>query len=122
MARRPSATFEPVAPGDANGPDFVHFAYVDTPESTFGGALESLDEGVEVNIPVQQLPEGWLERVAGWTEAKASSADIFRPEQVYEVDCPGLTSPVLSNFNWTGLPRPVYPLDEETVWTPPSTV
>ena len=24
MARRPSATFEPVAPGDANGPDFVH--------------------------------------------------------------------------------------------------
>ena len=79
---------EDIGPGKTypqgyTGPDFVHFAYVDTPESTFGGALESLDEGVEVNIPVQQLPEGWLERVAGWTEAKASSADIFRPEQVF---------------------------------------
>jgi len=48
--------------------------------------------------------------------------EFFRPEQVYEVDCPGLTSPVLANFNWTGLPRPVYPLDEETAWSPPSTV
>jgi microcystin degradation protein MlrC len=45
--------------------------------------------------------------------------EFFRPEQIYEVDCPGLTSPVLANFTWTKLPRPVYPLDEETAWTPP---
>ena len=45
--------------------------------------------------------------------------EFFRPEQIYEVDCPGLTSPVLANFNWTKLPRPVYPLDEETNWVPP---
>jgi microcystin degradation protein MlrC len=48
--------------------------------------------------------------------------EFFRPEQIYEVDCPGLTSPVLANFTWTKLPRPVYPLDEETTWTPPPTV
>lgn len=45
--------------------------------------------------------------------------EFFKPEQIYEVDCPGLTSPVLANFTWSKLPRPVYPLDEETTWTPP---
>ncbi len=48
--------------------------------------------------------------------------EFFRPEQIYEVDCPGLTSPVLANFTWTKLPRPVYPLDEQTTWTPPAAV
>lgn len=48
--------------------------------------------------------------------------EFFRPEQIYEVDCPGLTSPVLANFTWSKLPRPVYPLDEETTWTQPPTV
>jgi microcystin degradation protein MlrC len=46
--------------------------------------------------------------------------ELFNPGQIYEVDCPGLTSPVLANFTWTKLPRPVYPLDEETTWTPPA--
>ena len=32
--------------------------------------------------------------------------EFFKPEQIFEVDCPGLTSPVLANFNWTKLPRP----------------
>jgi microcystin degradation protein MlrC len=45
--------------------------------------------------------------------------ELFKPDQIYEVDCPGLTSPVLANFTWSKLPRPVYPLDEETTWTPP---
>ena len=49
-------------------------------------------------------------------------AEFVKPEQIYEVDCPGLTSPVLANFTWTKLPRPVYPLDEETTWTPPASV
>ncbi|HTE37648.1 MAG TPA: M81 family metallopeptidase [Reyranella sp.] len=48
--------------------------------------------------------------------------EFFKSEQIYEVDCPGLTSPVLANFTWTKLPRPVYPLDEETTWTPPASV
>jgi microcystin degradation protein MlrC len=46
--------------------------------------------------------------------------EFFQPGQIYEVDCPGLTSPVLANFTWTKLPRPVYPLDEETSWSPPA--
>ena len=40
----------------------------------------------------------------------------FAPAQVLEVDSAGLTSPVLSRFTWKGLPRPVYPLDEDTCW------
>ena len=36
--------------------------------------------------------------------------------RVYEIGCPGLTSPVLTNFTWSKLPRPVYPLDEGTTW------
>ena len=40
----------------------------------------------------------------------------FAPEQVYEVDTPGLTAPVLERFEWQGLPRPVYPLDPDVVW------
>ena len=45
--------------------------------------------------------------------------ELFKSDQIFEVDCPGLTSPLLENFTWTKLPRPVYPLDEETSWTPP---
>jgi microcystin degradation protein MlrC len=48
--------------------------------------------------------------------------EFFKPEEIYEVDCPGLTSPVLANFPWSKLPRPVYPLDEHTSWTPPASV
>ena len=50
---------------------------------------------------------------------RAGFDDFVRPERIYEVDCPGLTSPVLHNFKWTRLPRPVYPLDESTLWVAP---
>jgi microcystin degradation protein MlrC len=50
---------------------------------------------------------------------RAGFDEYFPPEQVLEIDCPGLTSPVLGNFSWRELPRPVYPLDEETAWTCP---
>ena len=43
----------------------------------------------------------------------------FPAERVYEVDTPGLTSPVLSRFTWRNLPRPVYPLDLNASWLPP---
>ena len=42
--------------------------------------------------------------------------EFFGPEQIVEVDLPGLTSPVLSRFQWTRLPRPVIPLDEGVEW------
>ncbi len=42
--------------------------------------------------------------------------EFFRHEQIVEVDCPGLTSPVLSRFPWQHLPRPVLPIDPEAQW------
>ena len=50
---------------------------------------------------------------------RAGFAPWFAPEQVYEVDTAGLTSPILSRFNWKNLPRPVYPMDPDTKWDPP---
>ena len=50
---------------------------------------------------------------------RAGFDEYFTPDRVYEIDCKGLTSPVLSNFNWSDLIRPVYPLDEETSWSVP---
>ena len=47
---------------------------------------------------------------------RAGYDEYFTPNRVFEVDVPGLTSPVLDNFEFKGLPRPVYPLDPETVW------
>ena len=44
----------------------------------------------------------------------------FPPEQVVEADTEGFTSPVLSRFDWTDLPRPVFPLDQDTDWVPPN--
>jgi microcystin degradation protein MlrC len=44
----------------------------------------------------------------------------FAPEQVYEIDTEGLTSPVLERRQWQYLPRPVFPLDEDVTWQPAS--
>jgi microcystin degradation protein MlrC len=44
--------------------------------------------------------------------------EFFGPEQIVEVDLPGLTSPVLNRFTWTRLPRPVIPLDDNVEWRP----
>ena len=42
--------------------------------------------------------------------------EFFGPEQIVEVDLPGLTSPMLARFEWTRLPRPVIPLDDGVEW------
>jgi len=49
---------------------------------------------------------------------RAAFDEFFRPEQIFNVDAPGLTSPILSRFDFKRLPRPVVPLDPETQWTP----
>ncbi|HKF72379.1 MAG TPA: M81 family metallopeptidase [Stellaceae bacterium] len=46
--------------------------------------------------------------------------EFFKGDQIVEVDCPGLTSPMLNRFDWTRLPRPVVPLDESVSWAPPA--
>jgi len=50
---------------------------------------------------------------------RAGFAPYFDDAHTAEIDVPGLTSPVLTNFNFDRLPRPVYSLDEETTWPGP---
>jgi microcystin degradation protein MlrC len=45
--------------------------------------------------------------------------EFFDHERIVEVDLPGLTSPVLANFEWNRLPRPVIPLDDGVEWRSP---
>ncbi len=42
--------------------------------------------------------------------------EFFKHEQIVEVDCPGLTSPILTRFDWKHIPRPVLPIDKEAHW------
>ena len=49
---------------------------------------------------------------------RAGFDEFFTHEQILEVDAPGLTSPQLSRFDFTRLPRPVLPLDTVESWTP----
>ncbi|MEO3474648.1 M81 family metallopeptidase [Roseomonas sp. CAU 1739] len=42
--------------------------------------------------------------------------EFFDHDRIVEVDCPGLTSPILSRFDWQHLPRPVLPIDAEARW------
>jgi microcystin degradation protein MlrC len=44
--------------------------------------------------------------------------EFFDHNHIVEVDLPGLTSPMLKNFEWSRLPRPVIPLDEGVEWRP----
>ena len=46
--------------------------------------------------------------------------EFFGPEQIVEVDLPGLTSPMLNRFEWARLPRPMIPLDDDVGWQPPA--
>ena len=46
--------------------------------------------------------------------------EFFGPEQIVEVDLPGLTSPMLGRFDWARLPRPVIPLDDDVEWRAPA--
>jgi microcystin degradation protein MlrC len=49
---------------------------------------------------------------------RAGFDEFFTSRQVIEVDAPGLTSPILSRFDFRHLPRPVFPIDGEVEWSP----
>ena len=51
---------------------------------------------------------------------RAGFAPHFGAQETYEIDAPGLTSPVLSNFDFKHLPRPVANLDEDATWDGPA--
>ena len=42
--------------------------------------------------------------------------EFFAHDRIVEVDCPGLTSPILTRFDWKRLPRPVLPIDPDATW------
>lgn len=48
---------------------------------------------------------------------RAGFDEFFPNERILEVDVPGLTSPVLVNFPWKRLPRPVFPIDPAAGWS-----
>ncbi len=50
---------------------------------------------------------------------RAGFDEFFPDERILEVDTAGLTSPVLTRFDFKHLPRPVFPLDEDAAWTAP---
>lgn len=50
---------------------------------------------------------------------RAGFDEFFTPEQIFEVNTPGLTSAVLSDYDFKKLPRPIWPLDPETAWALP---
>ena len=47
---------------------------------------------------------------------RAGFSGWFAPEQVFEIDTAGLTSPVLARWPFEFIPRPSFPLDPDTVW------
>lgn len=47
---------------------------------------------------------------------RAGFDEFFGHDQVIEVDAPGLSSPILSRFDFKYLPRPVFPIDREASW------
>lgn len=49
---------------------------------------------------------------------RAGFDQFIQPEQIYEVDVPGLTTPVLTRLGLIRVPRPIYPLDLDMEWDP----
>ena len=47
---------------------------------------------------------------------RAGFDEFFPFDQVIEVDAPGLSSPMLSRFDFKYLPRPVFPVDRDVTW------
>ena len=50
---------------------------------------------------------------------RAGFDEYFAAEQVFEIDAPGLTTPVIRQLGLTQVPRPIYPLDPEMQWLVP---
>jgi len=51
---------------------------------------------------------------------RAGFDEYFTPEQIIEVDAPGLTTPIIPRLDLQRVPRPVYPLDPEMTWSVPA--
>jgi len=49
---------------------------------------------------------------------RAGFDEHFKPEQIIEVDAPGLTTPDLVKLDLNRVPRPMFPLDRDMQWAP----
>lgn len=49
---------------------------------------------------------------------RAAFEGFAPPHRILEVDCPGLSTPDLRRLRWTRMPRPIWPLDADAVWSP----
>lgn len=49
---------------------------------------------------------------------RAGFDEYFKHEQIVEVDAPGLATQRLASLPYRHIPRPLFPLDPETPWTP----
>ncbi|MEM7664174.1 MAG: M81 family metallopeptidase [Pseudomonadota bacterium] len=49
---------------------------------------------------------------------RAGFADLAGPANIYEVDAPGLCTSDIASVDWANLPKPTYPLNAATEWTP----
>ena len=47
---------------------------------------------------------------------RAGFDEFFSNDQIFEVNTPGLTSAILSDYEFKKLPRPIWPLDPDTAW------
>jgi len=50
---------------------------------------------------------------------RAGFNEYHKPEHIYEVDVPGLTTPILDRLGLDRVPRPIFPLDPDMDWQPP---
>jgi len=50
---------------------------------------------------------------------RAGFDEFFPNDCIHDVDSPGLTTPNLKQMKFIGLPRPVFPLDDDAVWHEP---
>ena len=51
---------------------------------------------------------------------RAGFDEFFNPNQIFEVDLPGLTTPNLHQLDLSRVPRPIFPLDPDMSWHPPN--
>jgi microcystin degradation protein MlrC len=51
---------------------------------------------------------------------RAGFDEFFPNDRILDVDSPGLTTPNLKQIAFKGLPRPVWPIDDEAVWAEPA--
>ncbi len=47
---------------------------------------------------------------------RAGFDEVHTPEQIFEVDVPGLTTPILTKLGLDRVPRPIFPLDPDMDW------